>query len=300
MAAGRRRCAERRLPAGQAANAEKVRFDITGTLLLATALGAYALAMTLGGGHFGGLNISLLAAAILSGGLFVRTQHRRPSPLIPLTMFSDRLLVSGLATSALVATVMMATLLVGPFYLSIALGLPSAIVGLVLAVGPCVAALAGMPAGRLADRFGVRPMRLLGLATMASGCLLLSLVPPTLGIAGYVTAIMVTTLGYAMFQTANNAAVMAEIPANQRGVIAGLLNLSRNLGFFSGAAMLGAVFAAMLPTNGTPSATPEAVADGLHVTFIVALSLVVLAGFIAFKYREPEPLAAFQDTVGRP
>ncbi|WP_437128497.1 MFS transporter [Pseudomonas alvandae] len=290
----------RSLPAGQAANAEKVRFDITGTLLLATALGAYALAMTLGGGHFGGLNISLLAAAILSGGLFVRTQHRRPSPLIPLTMFSDRLLVSGLATSALVATVMMATLLVGPFYLSIALGLPSAIVGLVLAVGPCVAALAGMPAGRLADRFGVRPMRLLGLATMASGCLLLSLVPPTLGIAGYVTAIMVTTLGYAMFQTANNAAVMAEIPANQRGVIAGLLNLSRNLGFFSGAAMLGAVFAAMLPTNGTPSATPEAVADGLHVTFIVALSLVVLAGFIAFKYREPEPLAAFQDTVGRP
>ena len=27
---------------------------------------------------------------------------------------------------------------------------------------------------------------------------------------------------------------------------------------------------------------------------------VVLAGFISFKYREPEPLAAFQDTVGRP
>ncbi|MCL6702234.1 MFS transporter [Pseudomonas sp. T1.Ur] len=290
----------RSLPAGQAAHVEKVRFDVTGTLLLAAALGAYALAMTLGGGHFGGLNVSLLAAAIMSGGWFVRTQRRRPSPLIPLTMFGDRLLVSGLATSALVATVMMATLLVGPFYLSIALGLPSAIVGLVLAVGPAVAALAGMPAGRLADRFGGRPMRLLGLATMAGGCLLLSLVPPALGIAGYVTAITVTTLGYAMFQTANNAAVMAEIPASQRGVIAGLLNLSRNLGFFSGAAVLGAVFAALLPTNGTPSASPQAVADGLHVTFAAALSLMVLAGFIAFKYREPEPLAALQDTAGRP
>jgi MFS family permease len=290
----------RSLPAGRAVDVEKVRFDVTGTLLLAAALGAYALAMTLGGGHFGGLNVSLLATAILSGGLFIQTQRRRPSPLIPLTMFSDRLLVSGLATSALVATVMMATLLVGPFYLSIALGLPSSIVGLVLAVGPCVAALAGMPAGRLADRFGVRPMRLLGLAIMASGCLLLSLVPPALGITGYVMAIVVTTFGYAMFQTANNAAVMAEIPANRRGVIAGLLNLSRNLGFFSGAAVLGAVFAAMLPTNGTSSTAPEAVADGLHVTFAVALCLMVLAGFIAFKYREPEPLAILEDTAGRP
>ena len=143
-------------------------------------------------------------------------------------------------------------------------------------------------------------MRLLGLATMAGGCLLLSLVPPALGITGYVMAIVVTTFGYAMFQTANNAAVMAEIPANQRGVIAGLLNLSRNLGFFSGAAVLGAVFAAMLPTNGIPSAPPEAVADGLHVTFAVALCLMVLAGFIAFKYREPEPLATLQDSAGRP
>jgi MFS family permease len=278
------------------ANAERPGFDITGTVLLATALGAYALAMTLGRGNFGGINIALLLMAILGGGLFVLSQRRVTSPLIPLALFRDRLLVSGLATSALVATVMMATLLVGPFYLSISLGLPTTLVGLVLAVGPCVAALAGVPAGRLADRFGVRPMRLAGLATMVLGCSALALLSPTLGMGGYVMAIVITTLGYALFQTANNTAVMADIAAQKRGVIAGLLNLSRNLGFFTGASVLGAVFASALPTNGVSAASPGEVANGLHFTFAAALSMVVLALFIALQYRAPEPLDEHQPT----
>ncbi|MDU9027717.1 MFS transporter [Pseudomonas mediterranea] len=275
-------------------NAERPGFDITGTLLLAMALGAYALAMTLGRGNFGGINIALLLMAILGGGLFVLSQRRVTSPLIPLALFRDRLLVSGLATSALVATVMMATLLVGPFYLSISLGLPTTLVGLVLAVGPCVAALAGVPAGRLADRFGVRPMRLAGLATMVLGCSALALLSPTMGMGGYVMAIVVTTLGYALFQTANNTAVMADVAAQKRGVIAGLLNLSRNLGFFTGASVLGAVFASALPTNGVSAASPGEVANGLHFTFAAALSMVVLALFIALQYRAPEPLDEHQ------
>ncbi|TWC24772.1 EmrB/QacA subfamily drug resistance transporter [Pseudomonas sp. SJZ085] len=271
-------------------NAETSSFDITGTVLLATALGAYALAMTLGRGNFGGINIALLLMAILGGALFVLSQRRVTSPLIPLALFRDRLLVSGLATSALVATVMMATLLVAPFYLSISLGLPTTLVGLVLAVGPCVAALAGVPAGRLVDRFGVRPMRLAGLATMVLGCSALALVSPALGMGGYIMAIVVTTLGYALFQTANNTAVMADIAAQKRGVIAGLLNLSRNLGFFTGASVLGAIFASALPTSGVSAASPGEVTNGLHFTFAAALSMVVVALFIALQYRAPEPL----------
>ena len=276
--------------------AEATRFDITGTVLLALTLATYALAMTSGRGNFGGLNVALLLAALVGGGLFVRVQSRSVSPLIPLAVFRDKSLVSGLATSALVATIMMATLLVGPFYLSIALGLPAALVGLVLATGPCVAALAGVPAGRLADRFGVQPMRLAGLATMALGCLMLSLVAPALGIAGYITAIVVTTLGYAFFQTANNTAVMADVAAQRRGVIAGLLNLSRNLGFFTGASVLGAVFATVAATNDITRASPEAVTNGLHTTFAVALSMAILAVVIALKYRVPEQFGEAKDT----
>lgn len=42
----------------------------------------------------------------------------------------------------------------GPFYLAHALGLGTALVGVILSVGPVVAAFTGVPAGRAVDRFG--------------------------------------------------------------------------------------------------------------------------------------------------
>ena len=65
--------------------------------------------------------------------------------------------------SALVATVLMATLVVGPFYLSRALGLDAALVGIILSVGPLVVALTGVPAGRIVDRIGAQRMTIVGL-----------------------------------------------------------------------------------------------------------------------------------------
>ena len=53
-------------------------------------------------------------------------ETRAASPLIQLAMFRDPALSAGLAMSTLVSTVMMATLVVGPFYLSRALGLDAA------------------------------------------------------------------------------------------------------------------------------------------------------------------------------
>ncbi len=196
-----------------------------------------------------------------------------------------RVLSAGLAMSALVLTVMMATLVVGPFYLSRALGLDAAHVGLVLSVGPLVAALTGVPAGRIADRFGAHRMTIVGLIAMAAGSFLLSLMPATLGIAGYVAPIVVITSGYALFQTANNTAVMTEIRADQRGVISGLLNLARNLGLVTGASAMGAVFALATAASDVTAAPPAAVAVGLRITFFVAGLLIVAALAIAAASR---------------
>ena len=122
-------------------------FDRVGTLFLALTLAAYALAMTLGHGRFGSLNAALLVAAVFGVGLFVRAEQRAVSPLIRPAMFRDRALSTSLAMSTLVSTVMMATLVVGPFYLARTLRLGEALVGLVLSAGPLVAALTGVRPG---------------------------------------------------------------------------------------------------------------------------------------------------------
>ena len=62
--------------------ADRAGFDHVGTLLLALTLAAYALAMTIGRGSFGPLNIALLSAAVFGAYLFVLTETRANSPLI--------------------------------------------------------------------------------------------------------------------------------------------------------------------------------------------------------------------------
>ncbi|RWP39437.1 MAG: MFS transporter [Mesorhizobium sp.] len=260
---------------------DRAGFDVVGTLLLALTLGAYALAMTIGRGSFGQLNLALFVAAVFAAGLFVLVEARVASPLIRLAAFGNTTLSASLATSALVATVMMATLVVGPFYLSRALGLDTAVVGIVMSVGPLIAALTGVPAGRIADRFGAGRMTVIGLTAIAAGCFILSVMPAISGIPGYIAPIAVITSGYALFQTANNTAVMSDIRPDQRGVISGLLNLSRNLGLITGASVMGAVFAFASEAIDIATTRPDAVATGMRITFAVAAILIVVALAVA-------------------
>jgi MFS family permease len=241
--------------------------------------------MTLGRGHFAALNLALLLAAMAGLGLFVLAESRVASPLIRLAMFRDPGLSAALASSALVATVMMSTLVVGPFYLAQGLGLAAPLVGLALSVGPLVVAFTGVPAGRLADRWGAQRVSLWGLVGMAGGALLLSLLPASFGVAGYASAIAVLTAGYGLFQTANNSAVMADVAADQRGLVSGLLNLARNLGLVSGASLMGAVFAIASHADDIATARPEALANGMRVTFAVAAALLLAAMAIAHTGR---------------
>ncbi|MFI6588010.1 MFS transporter [Embleya sp. NPDC050493] len=270
----------------------RARFDHVGTLLLALTLAAYALAMTIGRGDFGWLNAALLAAAAIGVGVFVRVETRAGAPLIRPAMFRDPVLSASLAMSALVSTVMMATLVVGPFYLARTLRLEEALVGLVLSVGPVVAALTGVPAGRVADRFGAPRMTVVGLGAMAVGAFALSTTPASFGVAGYLAPIVVVTAGYAVFQTANNTAVMADVPPDRRGVVSGMLNLSRNLGLITGTSVMGAVFALASATNDVTTARAGAVATGMRVTFAVAAALIVAALAIGLGSRMPARRAA--------
>ncbi|WP_322097131.1 MFS transporter [Pelagibius sp. Alg239-R121] len=278
--------AQRTLPPdGRAAKMGWKDFDSLGTLLLGLTLAVYTLAVTLGGGRFDRLNMALLLAAALGTGLFLFVQASVVSPLIRLTAFRDVLFSAGLVMNTLVSTVMMATLVVGPFFLSHALGLKEALVGFVMSIGPIISALSGVPSGRIVDRLGAPPIIVVGLMAMAVGSFALSLLPSMFGVAGYIAAVAILTPGYQLFQAANNTAVMMEVPPNQRGVFSGMLSLSRNLGLITGASVMGAVFAFASGVSVTTASAPDAVANGMRITFSVAGSLIVLAFIIAVGCR---------------
>ena len=276
--------AQRHLPRDSAHRAaDSHAFDFTGMLLLAAALAAYSLATTVGRGRTGAPNVGLLLTALLAGLAFVRAQARAASPLVNLSLLHDDALGANLLTSAVVSTVVMATLVVGPFYLSRGLDLSPVIVGAALSVGPLVTAVAGVPAGRAADRFRAHRATLAGLLAMATGSVLLAVLPSPLGIAAYVIPVAVVTLGYAVAQTANNAGVMTDVRPDQRGLAAALLGLSRNLGLITGASAMGAVFSIASGGADVARSAPIAVAVGMRVTFAVAAGLVAVAFYVTVR-----------------
>lgn len=252
--------ARRYLP-GDAQRAGVSGFDAPGMVWLAIVLAGYALAMTRQPGW--------LAVAIAALLMLVRAERRAASPLLPLARLREPALRTSLVMNALVSAVMMATLVVGPFHLTAVSGLAASAVGGLMSVGPVVSAFSGVPAGRLVDRFGAPTMVLVGLALMALGCALIAALPPSLGVLGYVGPLVIVTPGYALFQAANNTAVMAGVDAAQRGVVAGLLTLSRNLGLITGASAMAALFAA----------------GGLQLSFIVACAMVACAFGLASRGR---------------
>ncbi len=267
-------------------------FPGSSTALLAWTLGAYALAMTQGHGRIGLTNALLLVGAGAGLAGFLATERRAETPLVPRALFREPGLGAGLAMSALVATVVMSTLVVGPFYLSRTLGLDAAQVGMALSVGPLVAALSGIPAGRLVDRFGGSRMTWVGLGGMALGAALLTLSPARFGLAGYLLPIGVTTSHYAVFQAANTTAVMTAIPPDQRGVVSGLLSLSRNLGLITGASLMGAIFALASGAANVATGSPGAVSVGMRSTFAVAVLLLGAALGVGIRTRGPQAAMA--------
>ena len=144
-----------------------------------------------------------------------------------------------------------------------------------MSAGPVIAALTGIPAGHLVDRFGAGAVIVLGLVAMVAGSL--TMAAAAFGIPGYVGPLVMLTAGYALFQAANNTAVMKDVSADRRGVVSGLLNLSRNLGLVTGASAMGAVFAIAAGTSDIAGASSRQITSGFQLTFAVASILLVIA-----------------------
>lgn len=271
-------------PSDVAKVSKRSTFDLPGMFMLAVSLGAYALSTTLGGATPGMTNVALGVFGLIGFAGFVVIENRAAVPLVQLTLLRNRALAAGLVAMGLVSTIMMATLVVGPFYLSGALGLSPIETGLAMSVGPCVSALAGVPAGRLVDHFGEAAIAYLGLAGVAAGSGLMMLLPGAFGVAGYIGGLAIITAGYALFQAANTTSIMTGAASELRGVTSALLGLSRNLGLITGASAMGAVFAFGVTTGGLfgLGAPGEA---GLQLTFAVGFVLASVALCVALLGR---------------
>ncbi len=138
---------------------------------------------------------------------------------------------------------MAGTIILMPFYLENVLGYDTQSVGFLLAIVPIALGITAPISGAMSDRFGTRPITVLGLAILVVGFVAVSTLSPETTALGYVLRFLPIGIGIGIFQSPNNSAVMGAVPRERLGIASGLLAITRTLGQSVGIAALGALWA---------------------------------------------------------
>ncbi|MBN2502100.1 MAG: MFS transporter [Anaerolineales bacterium] len=266
------------------------KFDFLGAGAMLVSLLSLLLALTLGQSlGFGNTFILVLFGTfVLFLGIFIALELRIKQPMIDLRLFRNTLFSINLVTGVMAFIALSGTTILIPFYLENVLGFNPQKVGLLMATIPVFLGVIAPISGSLSDRFGTRPITLIGLAVLMGGYFLMSTITADTTVLGYILRILPIGLGIGIFQSPNNSAVMGTVPRERLGVASGLLSLSRTLGQTTGIAAVGAFWAARVffhNGSGLPGGATDAPAaaqvSGLHDTFVILVGLMLVAFSLA-------------------
>ena len=114
--------------------------------------------------------------------------------------------------------------------------------GLLLTPWPLLVALAAPIAGRLVSRYPAAIISSIGMLLLAAGLLLMAMLPDNTTPIGIVWRQALCGIGFGLFQTPNNTAMMTSGPMERSGAASGMNAMARYLGWSLGSAMAALIF----------------------------------------------------------
>jgi EmrB/QacA subfamily drug resistance transporter len=219
---------------------------------------------------FGTLGTLLMAC-------FVVAEHRSSAPLVPLGVLKEPAVVVPNAAIFLQSMVGIAWLYVLTLYLQEVLGHGALRAGLLFIPMTLASVIAAPLAGRLATRLGVRTTAAWGLALVAVGLLLMT--PMSVG-GGFVFVLLGMVIGEGGFMLSNVPLTIVgsgSAGEDERGLAAGLLNTSMQLGNAWGLGVVATVVAGASVALGGEAGGSEALVGGLRWGLYACVGFAVLA-----------------------
>jgi MFS family permease len=168
-----------------------------------------------------------------------------------------------------------------PFFLIDILRQPEALAGLVLTAEPALSIFTGPIGGRLSDRFGSKVLVLIGLGTTGIGLWALGGLSLHSSLWDATWRVAVIGMGFGLFYTPNNSALIGAAPVGRLGVATGIAEVASNLGMAAGIAVGSALVAG---AGGGPMVSgPEFAAD-FGVAMRVSASVCLIAMIIGMLW----------------
>ena len=204
-----------------------------------------------------GINPTLLsfgiAALLVIGFFFIRSQLRETYPILPFDLLRIPIFSVSILTSICSFVAQMLALVALPFYLQHVCGYSDVQTGLILTAWPAVIIVVAPVAGMLVERAHAGLLGGIGLTAMATGLFLLAWIPENCSAFGLIWRLVLCGAGFGLFQSPNNSVLIASAPPSRSGSASGMLATARLVGQTTGAALMALLFH-LLPQNSTHAA----------------------------------------------
>jgi predicted MFS family arabinose efflux permease len=264
--------------------------------------------------------ISLAVGAVALLAAFIWREKRAAEPVLPLRLFRDRVFVVTSAVMFIATLSLFAAIVFLPLFLQLVTGESATHSGLFMLPLLIASAISTVASGRImtaTGRYKIFPV--VGLLLMSGGLLLLSTLGPTSSSAVAASFMVIFGLGFGMVTQVLVVAIQNAVDQREIGTATASANLFRALGGSVGIAIYGAIFTVglrdwlpvllnnQLPNGITPEgiqaspgqihalalpvqhAVAQAVANSVHVVFLVA-AFIALAGFLLALLLREKPL----------
>lgn len=175
---------------------------------------------------------------------FVRRQLRRPTPLVDVRLFSNRVFSGALVANLLSLMGLTGFLYFGAQFLQLVVGLDPLDAALVLIPGLIGTIVAGLTAVRLVPIFGVRAVVSASFALSAAGYAIAAFVGEVPTAWSIAVAFLVLGVGIGFAETLTNDVVVSSVPAEKAGAASALSETAYEIGAVLGTAVLGGILTA--------------------------------------------------------
>jgi EmrB/QacA subfamily drug resistance transporter len=261
--------------------------DLIGTAVLTLAIGLLALGLVQAPewGWGDPRTLGALAVAVAGLGVFWARCLTHSSPVVEPSMLRVRSFAMANTASVLFSAAFAAMLLASVLFLTQVWGESVLTAGLSVAPGPLMAATFAAPAGRLANRVGQRVLAMAGMSLFALGCAwwLWRLDASPDYAAEVLPGLLITGIGVGLTLPSLFSAVAASLPPARFATGAGVLTMSRQIGFVLGVA----IFVAILGT--VDASDPAGSFDGGWLFMVIASGLGVVAASAIGEVGEAAP-----------
>ncbi|MDT5299565.1 MAG: hypothetical protein QOG79_2807 [Mycobacterium sp.] len=218
--------------------------DSLGALLLALAMTSLVLAV-LGGGQSwawaSAPSIAAFTAGVVLLAAFVLVERRAAEPIMPLWVFSRRLLCATTIVAFGVGAILMGLTSYVPTYLEGSLHVAPIVAGLALAALTLGWPATASVAGQLYLRWGFKYTAMVGAALVITGASVLVVTSHRPNVAVVAAACLVIGGGMGLLAVPTLIAAQSSVDWNERGVVTGTNMFARSLGSAVGVAVFGAI-----------------------------------------------------------